>query len=151
MDPFSLSVSIVTVLALAGKLVTLGGAYTSSVSGCPKEINDLLIELSALSQILIALKDVTDPVTNTATSTTPIIWARILAGPIDECTNQLTEMFAFLDKYQNSKNKMKKIVQRLMWPLKEAETREWINKIEGHKSTFTLALSTDGMQVQKNL
>lgn len=143
MDPLSLSVSIITVLTLAGQLVTLGNAYASSVSGCPKEINDLLTELSALSQILVALKDIVNPAT--ATSATPIIWAGILASPVDECASQLQEMLAFLIKFQNPKNKMKKIVQRLMWPLKEAETREWINKIEGHKSTFTLALSTDGM------
>lgn len=143
MDPFSLSVSIITILTVAGQLATLGNSYATSVSSYPKEINDLLTELSALSQVLIVLKDIIDPAT--ATSTTPIIWARILVSPVDECANQLQEMLAFLTKHQNSKSKMRKIVKRLMWPLKEAETREWINKIEGHKSTFTLALSTDGM------
>lgn len=143
MDPLSLSVSIITILTVAGQLATLGNAYATSVSGYPKEINDLLTELSALSQVLIALKDIIDPAT--ATSATPIIWARILVSPVDECANQLQEMLAFLTKYQSSKSKMRKIVKRLMWPLKEAETREWIKKIEGHKSTFTLALSTDGM------
>lgn len=143
MDPLSLSVSIITVLTLAGQLATLGNAYVSSVSGYPKEINDLLTELSSLSQILIALKDIISP--TTATPTTPIIWAGILVSPVEECANQLREMLAFLTKYQSPKGKMRKMVQRLMWPLKEAETREWINKLEGHKSTFTLALSTDGM------
>lgn len=143
MDPLSLSVSIITVLTAAGQLATLGNAYVTSVSSYPKEINDLLTELSALSQVLIALKDIIDPAT--ATSITPIIWARILVSPVNECANQLQEMLAFLTKYQDSKSKMRKIVKRLMWPLKEAETKEWINKIEGHKSTFTLALSADGM------
>lgn len=144
MDPLSLSVSIITILTLAGQLAKLGNDYTKSVSGCPKEISDLLAELSALSQVLIAVRDIIDPAK--ATSTTPIIRSGILVNPINECVNQLQEMLAFLNKYQqNRKSKIRKIMKRLMWPLKEVETREWINKIEGHKSTFTLALSTDGM------
>lgn len=144
MDPFSLSVSIITIIGFAGQLAALGNDYAKSVSGCPKEISDLLAELSALSQVLVAVKDIIDP--TTATPTTPIIWSGILVNPINECANQLQEMLAFLTKYQqNRKSKIRKIMKRLMWPLKEAETREWINKIEGHKSTFTLALSTDGM------
>lgn len=144
MDPLSLSVSIITILTLAGQLVTLGNAYATSVSSCPKEISDLLNELSALSQVLVAVKNITDPAK--ATSTTPVIRSGILVNPINECAKQLQEMLAFLTKYQqNPKSKIRKIMKRLMWPLKEAETREWVNKIEGHKSTFTLALSTDGM------
>lgn len=143
MDPFSLTVSIITVVTLAGQLVSLGKSYASSVSGCPQEINDLLSELSALSQILMALKDVIDPAT--ATSKTPILLGGILVGPVDDCANQLREMIAFLTKCQASKSRIKKVMKRLVWPLREAETKDWINKIEGYKSTFTLALSADGM------
>lgn len=143
MDPLSLTVSIITIVTLAGQLVSLGNAYASSVSGCPQEIKDLISELSALSKILAALKEVIDPAS--ATSNTPILLSGILVGPLDECANQLKEMVEFLTKHQTSKNRVRKMVKRLMWPLKEAETRAWISKIEGHKSTFTLALSTDKM------
>lgn len=143
MDPLSLTVSIITVVTLAGQLVSLGNSYASSVSGYPQEIKDLVSELSALSKILIALKEVIDPAT--ATPDTPIILSGILVGPLDECANQLKEMIEFLTKHQTSKNKMRRMIKRLMWPLQEAETRAWISKIEGHKSTFTLALSTDKM------
>lgn len=143
MDPLSLTVSIITIVTLAGQLVSLGSSYASSVSGCPREISDFLTELSALSQVLVALKDVINPAT--ASPETPIISSGILVGPVAECAEQLKEMLAFLTKYQISKNRMRKVMKRIMWPLKEAETREWINKINGHKSTFVLALSADGM------
>lgn len=143
MDPLSLTVSVITIVTLAGQLVSLGSSYASGVSDCPREISDFLTELSALSQVLVALKDVIDPAT--ASSETPIISSGILVGPVAECVDQLKEMLAFLTKYQISKNRMRKVMKRMMWPLKEAETREWINKIEGHKSTFALALSADGM------
>jgi hypothetical protein len=143
MDPFSLTVSIITVVTLAAQLVSLGNSYASSISGCAREIEDLVAEVSALSQILIALKKVIDPAT--ATSQTPIIRSGILVGRVEDCANQLKEMITVLTKYQASKNKVKKLMRRLVWPLKEADTREWINKIETYKSTFTLALSADGM------
>src|SRR5207253_312992 len=67
---------------------------------------------------------------------------------LDECATQLQRLLLFLQKYQDpGAGKVKNVVKRMMWPLKEQETKEWIGRIEGYKSTFSLALSTDGLYV----
>ena len=152
MDPLSLAASVITVVTLTGQLISLGYSYGAGVSGCPKELRDLSAELISFSTILDAVKGVLDPTKNPATGAHPTLIGNSLQNDLDECATQLKRLLLFLQKYQDpAGGKVKKVVKRMMWPLKEQETKDWIRRIEGYKSTFSLALSTDGLCVLNSL
>lgn len=146
MDPLSLSCNIIGVLTAAGQLISAGYSYGSSVKDFPQEIRDLVGELSTLSGILHALKALMDSSADgTTPDTNPSDIAKAIEVPIKDCEKMLENMLGCLDNYQKPDNKVKNFVKRLTWPLKEGETKSWIEKISRYKATFSLALSADGM------
>lgn len=137
-------------LTAAGQLISAGYSYGSSLKEFPEAIRGLVEELSSLSGILHTLQVIIDPheVDNDDDVTTqPDLGgvARAIAVPLEDCGKMLSEMIGDLEKYQKAGNKVQKVVKRLAWPLKEDETKTWIEKIGRYKSTFTLALSADGV------
>ncbi len=60
MDPFSLSVSIASLISLADLVVTKGTKFYCSVRDSPKEISTLIGDVAALSGVLSALSRVVD-------------------------------------------------------------------------------------------
>ncbi|CUS07295.1 unnamed protein product [Tuber aestivum] len=150
MDPLSITASVITVVTLTGQLISLGYSYGVGVSGCPQELRDLTTELISFSTILGAVRSVLDPTQNPTAGPHPTLIGNSLQNNLDECATQLGKLLLFLQKYQDpADGKVKKVVKRMMWPLKEQETKEWIARIEGYKSTFSLALSTDGLHLSR--
>ncbi|PWW74656.1 hypothetical protein C7212DRAFT_282956 [Tuber magnatum] len=150
MDPLSITASIITIVTLTGQLISLGYSYGAGVSGCPKELRDLSAELISFSTVLDAVRGVLDPTKNPTAGTHPTLIGNSLQTNLDECATQLKRFLLFLQKYQDpADGKVKKVVKRMMWPLKEQETKDWIARIEGYKSTFSLALSTDGLHLSR--
>ncbi|KAG0636032.1 hypothetical protein HOY80DRAFT_979434 [Tuber brumale] len=150
MDPLSITASVITVVTLTGQLISLGYSYGAGVSGCPQELRDLAAELVSFSTVLDAVRGVLDPTKNPTAGTHPTLIGNSLQSNLDECVTQLEKLLLFLQKYQDpAAGKVKNLVKRMKWPLKEQETKEWIGRIEGYKSTFSLALSTDGLHISR--
>lgn len=146
MDPLSLSCNIVGVLTVASKLLSLGYSYGNSVKDFPEDIRDLVGELSSLSGILHALKATMDPPDDgefVFTKADPSDVARAITIPLEDCERLLLDMVGDLERYQKVGSKVQKAVKRLYWPLKETETKIWVERIGRYKSTFSLALSAD--------
>jgi len=155
MDPLSITASVITIVTLTGQLISLGYSYTSGVSDCPKELHDLSAELVSFSTVLEAVKRIyapsslqngTAPPSPSSPPSPPPLVSGLTQAHFDDCAAQLQKLLNFLQGYKDpGQNRMRKAVKRLMWPLKEQETKEWIARIEGYKGTFSLALSADGL------
>jgi hypothetical protein len=141
MDPFSLSVSVLTVVTIASKLVVIGDTYCKALRGRSTEVQLLVREIGLLSGVLNLIS------TNLDARSTQNISPSILAGPIEECKSQLLELHEFLVRQLGGKNRLRRFGRRLKWPLKEKETKEWIERIERFKRTFLLGLQVDEMLV----
>lgn len=148
MDPLSLSCNIVGVLTAAGKLLSFGYSYGNSTKDFPEDLRSLTSELSSLSGILHALKAIIDAPNDSgvlATKTDPSNIVRAMAIPLEGCERLLSGMVGDLEKYRQSSSKVQKVIRILSWPLKENETKNWVERIQRYKSTFSLALSADEM------
>lgn len=147
MDPLSLSCNVVAVLTVTSKLLTTGYSYGNAVKDFPESLRELVGELSTLSGILHALMAVMELPENSsavaATRPDPSTIARAMTVPLEDCRKMLVNMVADLKVYQKSESRVKKVIKRLSWPLKESETKAWVEKIGRYKSTFTLGLSAD--------
>ncbi|KAG0131113.1 hypothetical protein HOY82DRAFT_519449 [Tuber indicum] len=150
MDPLSITASVITVVTLTGQLISLGYSYGAGVLGCPQELRELAAELVSFSTVLDAVRGVLDPTKNPTAGAHPTLIGSSLQSSLDECVTQLEKLLLTLQKYQDpAAGKVKNLVKRMKWPLKEQETKEWIGRIEGYKSTFSLALSTDGLHLSR--
>lgn len=149
MDPLSLSCNVVGVLTVTSKLLATGYSYGNAVKDFPGE---LVKELTSLSGILHALAAIIEPLEgSSAVAVTPgpypntIAIANAIAVPLEDCRKMLTDMVVDLEEYQKSGSRVQRVVKRLTWPLKESETKAWVEKIGRYKRTFTLGLSAGGL------
>jgi hypothetical protein len=136
MDPFSLTVSVLTVAQIAGSLVTIGNSYCRSCRSQSEEIQRLVREIGLLSGVLNSISTAVD----SGGGATP---PHILEGPLETCKTELLDLHEFLLKQLKGKNRFLRLGRRMTWPMREQETKEWIGRIERSKKTFMLALQAD--------
>jgi hypothetical protein len=139
MDGLSLSVNILTLVDIASKLAALGSAYTTSANGHHREVQHLVRELETLSGVLEALSTTLQSRSGAAKR------ASLIDGPLEECKTQLTDLHKMLVKQVSGRNRWMRLGRALQWPLKEKETRVWVERMERFKRTFSLALQADEM------
>lgn len=150
MDPLSLSCNVVGVLTVTSKLLATGYSYGNAVKDFPGDLRELVKELTSLSGILHALAAIIEPLDDSgAIAVTTRPYPSTLAGaiivPLEGCRKMLTDMVADLEGYHKSGSRAQRVVKRLTWPLKESETKAWVEKIGRYKRTFTLGLSAGGL------
>lgn len=161
-DPLSIAASVGGLITLAQVIIGKGYSYCNTVKDCPKEINDLLNEVTPLSGVLLALKPVVHRLASTedanrSTNPIPFLVCAQLTPCVEDvtqlqqitsCTNTLEEIKKILDTFSGGKNGSgPSILTRMKWPLKKAGTQDLMDRLASYKRTFQLALSADTMQV----
>jgi hypothetical protein len=141
MDPLSITVNALTLAALASKLAVLGKTYSSAVKNQRTEVQLLVREIGLLSGILMGVSSTLD----TQQSANGRVTGSILIGPLEECKKQLEDLHEFLLKQMEGRTRLRRLGRRLTWPMKEKETKEWIERIERFKRTFSLGLQVNDM------
>jgi hypothetical protein len=131
-EAIGIAASLIGIIQLAGLTVSISYSYISGVKRAPQDLRDLTNELQALSNVIVTLKVHTDE-----NSETPGSVLHMLEKPLETCARELEELL--------EKLKMKGIIDRLKWPLREKETAQWVERIERHKIFFIFALNTDQM------
>jgi hypothetical protein len=138
MDPLSIAVSVAGLLALTIQLVEVGTKYGNA---SPKAKGfDLLFELRALTDVLKRLKNFLEgpdaPSTFDQMST--------FLSSNTRCQSKLQELLRKLQRTIHEENKVRKAVDRLLWPLAEKEHREAIEDIHRYTQVFNFALTVEG-------
>lgn len=139
MEPLSAAASIIALIQVAGKLAFLGGKYIQGVKHASKDIDELIRELNSFKQVLVALKEHAEKVSQKS------VVLQGLNGQIQECTQQLESLGTELERGMSTQKGLQKIFRSLKWPFKGPETAQIIERIERHKSSFTVALSADNL------
>lgn len=140
MEALGIAASIIAVIQLAGKLTSLGYGYIGGVKRAPKDVQELLDELSSLVKVLVVLRDYVDKNPQSAAALQTLNGP---GGPIHGIGQELGVLQSKLDP--TGKDGFKGIMGDLKWPLKEKETMQHISRIDRHKSLFIFALTTDQM------
>lgn len=147
MDPLSTVASILAVIQVADRVISLCKFYLELARDAPSDLRVILIETSALKTILDNIQFLAShghgPV-NLDTLTGK-------DGPIEGCRKALDQLSGlFSSEYAHgisSTRSRRRIVKdtwaTLAWPFKESTARKLLAEVVQHKSTLNLALTVD--------
>jgi len=147
-DPLSIAASIAGLLSLAGPILAEGYAYIASVRNSPNALKQLLSEISRLEAVLGQIDELAgESRTNTGAlvqTQTSRVSEVITADTIETASDLLKSVQSSIKQCeripgQNAKN----IGRAIVWPFKEREVKENLDRFERLINTFELALSIE--------
>ena len=140
-DPFSITAGVVGLLAFAGSTLTKGYSILQSLQDSKNDVNQLLIQLSQLTGILVAIeaqeKESNKRVDSSKMGTN--VAPPILDPSISTCREMLGKVWNILHKLEKSR----RTVLAIKWQFLEPDVKKSIQEIERYKSIFILCLGVD--------
>ena len=165
-DPVSIASGIAGLISLAGQVSLACYQYGCAVKGAPKDIQDLQNEVTSLAgvltsvQALVEAKDagssssgqeksqeveLGDPPPYEAQDHIDLAQIR---GSVGDCQLVLEEVRSKLQRaHRDEDTRIQKNVRRFIWPLKQAETRTLLARLERNKATFVSALASTNVSL----
>jgi hypothetical protein len=144
MDPIStisLASSVAGLLTLSGAILSNGYSYVSKVAKAPKELRLLLSESAALDTLLDQLQLMVDGDDQVATGALQKL-AQVGAFEEGKTLLQIVQnSIRACEQVQG--HGVSNLGRRLMWPFKEKETKETIQRFRDLRDTLTSAVSID--------
>jgi ankyrin repeat domain-containing protein 50 len=142
MDGLSAAACVIAVIQISGQVFDLCRMYYSEVKDARTDIQRLCDEVTSLQNVL----------TNVAHLTSAKLPTLDLLnqpdGPVQHCLTDLIALAAKLNSGQG-KDKMRHFgLRALKWPFGSKDVDKVITTIGRHKTTFTLALTTDQTYVE---
>ena len=139
-DPLSISASIAGLVTFTDAMFRRTFNYVKAVKGAPNELSALITAIGALSGILHNLSLIASQLEGESFDST------IQANHIHSCLQTVDKIRSILDKFDSSiEGHSMKIMKRLKWPFSGTEIKDLCTEIERHKTTLSLALTTDGL------
>jgi hypothetical protein len=141
MDPLSITVSVVTLIGLAEKVITRCKTYISVVKDAPNDLCNILIEVGSVKCTLETLE--------MRRMLSPALWGVGNAdGPLEGCDRALKALIELLPTEADRVGKRKRSkftpsYAELAWPFKEGKARKILEDLGRHKATIVLILTTD--------
>jgi hypothetical protein len=134
MDPLSFSASLIAVIGLANGVVQVAKCTYLGITGnMGQELKALATNLTTLAGVLENIK---------SQEAESVSTSRLIAEALQECQKDLEKLLAFVLKQQTG-GRLTKLRRKAMWPYQEREVKNWIDRIEGYKTTFLMALSSE--------
>lgn len=148
MDPFSLAASVITVIQLSERVISLCKWYVTSMKGAPKDLRTIMMEAGSVKSVLTNLEFF---MSTWATSDMLDILRGLEGpeGPIEGCRKALValeKMFPSGVACNTTDTKRRATTisyAKLAWPFKEEKARKILGDIVRYKATISLALTTD--------
>lgn len=134
--------SCVAFIDFALKLTLAIREYQKSVRNCPRALEDLHTELGLVNANLKNLVQLVErqPEATYAHLGKP-------NGPLDRCQEELSRLLKDLQKRSPKKGKGRwkfwYYVRRLLWPLTEADFRNYLSVTQRYSGQFNLAVNVD--------
>ena len=142
MDPISSASAIAGLVALSGTIISTGYKYIATVRHAPQELRLLLSEVAALNELLDKLQLLAS--TTDESKSTKVFDNFVQGGAIATCTELFRSVENSIQKCVQIEGQSKRnFAKRLIWPFKESETKEILQKLERMKSTLSTAVSLD--------
>jgi hypothetical protein len=158
MDPFSLTLAIITLLQTAMSIVQICYDYRMGLENAPKDLVRLTKEATSLRDVLQSLVELSERAESATTSDgadgtdasalSHLPTLKVLLepnGPLDHCTTELKALEKKLTAPTTGwkATSLGKALRKLKWPMTEEDITNTLNNIERLKTTFSLALNTD--------
>ncbi|KAG9185957.1 hypothetical protein G6011_02513 [Alternaria panax] len=145
MDPLSIAGSVSGLISLSDAVYRRLYHYVKDVRNAEKEVKDLKDEVGALSGVLHNLDLIAQDLENRSLRSHSIGQA---PGHIKTCISTLKKLLEKLNKViVLDKGKFRAAMDKLKWPFKAGELKQFIEDIRGHRDNLSFALSADTMEV----
>lgn len=141
MDPLSLTGTLIAVLQVTTKVISICYDYRQGVASASREVLQISSSLNSLKDVLESLLNLIED-SKSEKSTTKLATVELLAkdgGTLESCQAELLRLRRKLEPETG----WRKIRKSLVWPLKETEVRKALDELERSKSMMLLALSAD--------
>jgi len=140
-DPLSIAASIAGLLSLAGPILAEGYTYIVSVRDSPNALKQLLSEIARPGAILGQIDELArESVTALENSISEVI----TADTIKTASDLLKAVQSSIKKCERIPGQSAKNLGRaIVWPFKEREVKENLDRFERLINTFELALSIE--------
>ena len=147
MDPLSLAASVIAIIQLADRIISVCKDYVTTVKDAPNDLRTIFIEVGSVKCVLELLELV---ISRGDHDKMPVILEKLRTptGPIEGCKQALTALDSLfpVEAECSARGKRRKILRSLKdlaWPFKEGKARKLVEDIGRHKATISLALTTE--------
>lgn len=135
-DPIGLVGTLIAIIQVCNKVVSVCYDYRNGVRGAPREISLVMDEVASVGEIARRLFQIAE--TN-ASSESPLLQTMTTGGgTLEKCLNELVDLKTSL-KLGKKTGK----ITALVWPWKQPEAERRLQIIGRIKLTLQLALSAD--------
>ncbi|KAL5325365.1 hypothetical protein ACEPPN_006490 [Leptodophora sp. 'Broadleaf-Isolate-01'] len=145
MDGLSGAASIIAVIDISAKIFELCQTYVSAVKEARKDIQRLRDGVTSLQDVLTDVRDLAEDSSSSRRS----IFSRLSQhnGPVQQCERDLRRLVAQLELGEGESKMRQFGLRALKWPFSSKDIDKRLQIINEHKATFTLALTSDNLQV----
>ena len=133
--------SIITVLQVTARVVSVCYDYQSGIRQYPKDIVKITHELQSLRNVLERLADLAqsgDDLTSVALPTLDSLNGS--GGPLEICEGELKQLEV---KLAPARGRLKQVGRAMMWPLTEKDVHKTLAILARQRGLFQLALTAD--------
>lgn len=141
MDPLSVTASIITLIGLSDRIITVCRGYVTALKDAPNDLCNILIEVGAIKCTLETLE--------MRQKLSPIFQSIDVANnPLTGCRRELDALIKLLPVDTEGSLKRKRGSSKisyveLAWPFKQGKVRRILEDLGRHKATLVLVLTTD--------
>jgi hypothetical protein len=138
MDGLSGAASVIAVIDISAKIVSLCFRYSVAVKGAKDDIERVQRKLSDITHILEQIKQLLDSQDKTRLPTT-----RGLFSSLAQCLAELEGLQVELEPGKTRKTMSRIGFRALKWPFTSKQVDKIVSNLEGYEQTFSLALQID--------
>lgn len=145
MEPLSITASVVAVIQISSKIMSICSDYIRDVKDAPSDLQKIMLEVAALKGIFEALRLLIPPKddANAAGSQQSYFF---LSDSVDGCARELQCLESLFPKPDDCSSGVKRrkclpSLSSLAWPLKAHRAKKHLENLLQYKTTVSLALT----------
>lgn len=138
MDGLSGAASIIAVIDMSAKIISLCFQYSTAVKDSKKDIERLQKKISNIKDVFGQVEQLLD-----GRNKTLLLATHNLSDSLKECLLQLEELKTQLEPGKTRKTMSRFGVRALKWPFTSKEVEKYIASLESYEQIYTLALLAD--------
>ena len=141
-EVFGTVASVAKLVQLSGALLAGGYNFLSKVARAPSEIRSLLTETAAVNSLLAQLQQIAD--TSPKAAADDVLQALERVGVFQECQSTLKSIERALAKCEQVNGQdAKNFGRKLMWPFKEKETKDALQRLHHMRGLLANAIEAN--------
>jgi hypothetical protein len=153
MAEIALTASIIAVLQLGSKLMSLSYPYLSSAKDARTQISALRSELLELEAILLELQEgeLNSGGENEGADNVAPVGKVILAQWLEECKTEIQRLVDELEKPIRERQLLKRFAAKVAWPLKRQDVDRLVALVQRKKAGVGLGIGIENLKISTDV